>query len=257
MCHAGPARTVLYARPFRFGGKEVDRVRSIASTWVAVFSMSLAACTGAAPTPGDDAGVTSCEPDRACPEGAPVWGGPCEGTLSCPFESCGGGSNDVYECVDGDWTLTMPAPCAGGSPPLAEHCRTPFSGSLDGARVWLSADAVGAPELHDGDTTEIAFGAQGFAMVPFRVHLDGVDPASAPSCVSVTTTLTLDAMTGSASTQQVRLRCGSSLRIQEILPSLPCEMRAYAIGIDVAVEGVGSVHLDLSAMGGMCPRGGG
>lgn len=238
-------------------GWEDDRVRRIASTWVALFTIT--ACTAPAPSPEDeDAGVTSCEPDRACPEGAPVWGGPCEGTLSCPFESsCGPGSDDVYECVEGEWSLTMPAPCAGGSPPLAEHCRTPFSGSLDGARVWLSADSAGAPELHDGDTTEIAFGAQGFAMVPFRVHLDGVDPASAPACVSITTTLTLDEMAGGPSTQQVRLRCGSSLRIQEILPTLPCEMREYAIGVDVAVEGAGSVHLDLTAMGGMCPRGGG
>lgn len=230
-------------------------MRVIVSTSVLVLSASLLACSGAEP-PLPDASVTSCEPDRACPGGAPVWGGPCEGTLSCAFDACGPGSSAIYECVSGAWALTMPAPCIGGSPPLAESCPTPFSGSVDGARVWLSADRAGAPELHDGDTTEIAFGAQGLAMVPFRVHVDGVDPASVPSCVRVTTTLTLDAMSSAPATHPVRLRCGSSLRLQEILPELPCEARSYAVGVDVSIEGVGSVHLDLQAMGGMCPRGG-
>lgn len=222
---------------------------------ISFIALLLAAC-GTAPAPAEDAAVSSCEPDRACPEGAPVWGGACEGTLSCPFEACGPGGDDVYECIDGQWTLTMPG-CIGAPPPVAESCQTPFTGSLSGARLWLSADRAGAPELASGGTTEIAFGAQGLAMVPFRVHVDGVDPMSAPSCVTVTTTLTLDGAPSAPSTQAVRLRCGSSLRIQEILPDLPCELRQYAIGVDVEVSGVGSVHLDLTAMGGMCPRGGG
>ncbi len=228
-------------------------MRALTCSWLV---LAVVGCN-AGVAPEDDAGVTSCEPDRACPEGAPVWGGPCEGALSCSFDACGAGSADVYECVDGEWALTMPAACAGGSPPLAEHCRSPFAGSLSGARVWLSAERAGAPEMQGGDTTEIAFGPQGLAMVPFRLHIDGVDPMSAPGCVSITTTLSLDGTSSAPSTQQVRLRCGSSLRIQEILPDLPCDERAYAIGADVMVEGVGSVHLDLSAMGGGCPLGGG
>lgn len=219
----------------------------------------VAGCGTTDPDPGDDAGPpSSCEPDRACPESAPVWGGPCDGTLECSFVSaCGPGSDDVYECVAGQWSLTMPAPCAGGSPPLVETCRTPFTGSLSGARVWLSEDRAGAPELGEGDTIEVAFGSQGLAMVPFRVHVDGVDPASAPGCVRVATSLTLDGapVPPTPSVQAVRLRCGASLRIQEILPDLPCESRDYAIGVDVTVEGVGTVRVDLTAAGGGCPLG--
>lgn len=216
---------------------------------------SLAACESP-PAPAEDAAVpSSCDPDRACPEGAPVWGGPCEGALTCPYEVCGPGGDDVYECVDGQWSFTMPG-CVGNSPPLAESCRTPYDGALPGASVRLSGDRAGAPALADGDSVEIAFGAQGLAMVPFRLHLEGVDGASAPSCVRVTTTLTLDGTASAPAIQQVRLRCGSSLRIQDILPDLPCDERSYAIGLSVAVDGVGSIHLDLTAMGGMCPLGG-
>lgn len=221
---------------------------------LAFVSLALAACQGAA-GPAEDAGVASCEPDRACPESPPVFGGPCEGALTCRYAMCGPGGDHVYECQDGEWRLTMPG-CLGGSPPIAESCRTPFAGMLPGARLWLSADAAGAPELTSGGTAEIAFGPQGFAMVPFRIHLDGIDPTTAPACVEITTSLTLDGVSGGPVTRNVRLRCGSSLRIQEILPDLPCEFRPYDVGVDVSVTGVGSVHLDLSAMGGMCPRGG-
>jgi hypothetical protein len=212
----------------------------------------LAGCGSSAPM--EDAGPPpNCdEPDRACPSGAPVWGGPCEGTLSCPYESCGPDADDVYECVAGEWSLTMPAACAGGGPPLAESCTNTFAGTLEGGRVWISADRAGAPELGDGDAIEVAFGAQGFAMVPYRVHVEGT--GELPACVALTATVSLDEIAGAAAPHDIRLRCGSSLRIQDILPSLPCEFRSYAVHLDVAVEGVGSVSRDLTLMGGMCPR---
>lgn len=210
----------------------------------------LIACSG--PEPGIDAGMpVSCdEPDRACPSGAPVWGGPCEGTLSCPYEACGPGSDDIYECVGGEWTLTMPVGCAGGSPPQAETCNAPFSGTFSG-RVWISEDRAGAPELEDGATVPVVFGAQGFAMIPYRVHVDG---DGAPDCVRIRTTLTLDAMEGVPAPHDVRMRCGATLLVQDILPMLPCELRTYDVSITVEVEGIGSVSRDLAIMGGMCPR---
>lgn len=201
-----------------------------------------------------DAGPESCDVDRACPEAAPVWGGGCEGTLSCEFPSaCGPTAPDTYECITGTWTLTMAAPCAGGSPPLAESCASPSTAAIAGARLWLSADSAGAPELVNGDLVEVAFGAQGLAMIPYRVHVDGID---APRCVSVSATLSLETMMSTPVAHSVRLRCGDSLRIQDVLPELPCEMREYAVGLDVSVEGVGAVSLDLRAMGGGCMFGG-
>lgn len=227
-------------------------VRSVALT------LFLGACTSAPSAHdaglADDVGAVSCEADRACPGAAPVWGGACEGTLACPFPSaCGPSDPDTYECVSGTWTLTMPAPCAGGSPPLAESCPSPSTAPVPGARLWLSLDAPGAPELVDHDFVEVAFGAQGLAMIPYRVHVDG---DGVPACVGVTATLTLDALVGAPATHPVRLRCGDSLRIQDILPELPCEEREYEIGLDVSVEGVGAVSLRVHAMGGGCSFGG-
>lgn len=216
----------------------------------------LAACApSASPADGgEDAGPERCDLDRACPEAAPVWGGGCEGVLSCPyFTMCGPDASDVYECVSGTWTLTMPGACAGAPPPLAESCRSPEPGPFEGSRVWLSADVAGAPELVDGDLVEVAFGSQGLAMIPYRVHVDG---DAAPRCAGITATVGLETMTSPPATHAVRLRCGDSLRVQDILPELPCEMREYPVTLEVAVEGVGSVSLDLRAMGGGCTFGG-
>jgi hypothetical protein len=213
-------------------------------------------CDGAAPAidagPSDAGPPPVCDdPDRACPSGAPVWGGPCEGPLMCPYEVCGPESSDIYECVGGEWTLTMPGGCAGFAPPLAETCSDPFEGTIDGARVWISEDRPGAPEIEDGATIEKIFGGQGLAMVPYRVHIDGAD---VPSCARVTTVLTLDGTEGGPAPHDVRFRCAETLRVQDILPINPCEMRDYPVTIEVTVEGVGSVTRNLTIAGGMCPR---
>jgi hypothetical protein len=232
------------------------RMTSFSRTALALALAGCAASPGPAdaPLPTDDA-PERCDTDTACPYAAPVWGGGCEGILTCRFGSmCGPTSEDVYECVGGTWTLTMPAPCAGAPPPLAESCRTPSTAPIPGARLWLSADSAGAPELSNGDLVDIAFGAQGLAMIPYRVHVEADAP---PTCARVTATLTLETVAGTAVVHDVRLRCGDSLRIQDILPgALPCEEREYAVGLDVMVEGVGSVSLDLRAMGGGCMFGG-
>jgi hypothetical protein len=166
---------------------------------------------------------------------------------------CGPDVRDVYECVGGTWTLTMPGLCAGAPPPLAESCRSPETATVPGARLWLSRDAAGAPELVDGDLVEIVFGSQGLAMIPYRIHVDAETP---PRCAHITVTLGMEGMAGTPVTHDVRLRCGGSLRIQDILAELPCEEREYAIRLEVTVEGVGSVSLELRAMGGGCPLGG-
>lgn len=210
--------------------------------------LSLTACDASAPMP--DAGPIDCNLDVACPAGAPVWGGPCEGVLSCPFVTpCGPGTDDVYECVAGEWTLTVPGACAGGGPPLAESCSAPLTTELPGASVWISADRAGAPAIADGELVEVAYGAQGLAMLPLRVRVDAEVP---PPCVRITTTLGLEGMTSAPASHDVRLRCGSSLRIQDILPELPCEEREYAVTIDLEVEGVGTIRREVRIMGGGC-----
>ena len=104
-----------------------------------------------------------------------------------------------------------------------------------------------------GDLVEVAFGSQGLAMIPYRIHVDG-EPV--PACAHVTATLGLETMTSPDAIHDVRLRCGDSLRVQDILPALPCEEREYPVTLDVTLEGVGSVSLTLRAMGGGCMFGG-
>jgi len=214
---------------------------------------SLTACDASAPALDGgpiDAGPVDCNLDVACPSGAPVWGGPCEGALTCVFATqCGPGTDDLYECVAGQWTLTMPGFCAGGGPPLAEDCSAPLLTALPGASAWISADRAGAPAIADGELVEVAYGAQGLAMLPLRVHVDAETP---PPCVRITTTLGLEGVPGAPATHDVRLRCGSSLRIQDVLPELPCEEREYAVTIDLDVEGVGTITRDVRIMGGGC-----
>lgn len=224
----------------------------------------LTAC-GGVPSGGDagvrdagpdesDSSIPACDVDRACPAYPPVWGGPCEGTLSCDFITmCGSDTRDRYECVAGEWTLTMPGACAGGGIPLNESCGDPFTGTLPGARVYLTADRAGAPEIMDGDLVLVAFGAQGLAMLPLRLH---VESDTDVACVRMVSTLTLEGMPSAPTTHSVRLRCGSSLRIQDVLPDLPCEEREYAASIDVEVDGAGMLHRDVRLLGGGCTFGG-
>ncbi len=228
------------------------------STILVASLVLLAGCT-ATPAAGDggapeDAAPDNCQPDTACPDGAPVWGGPCTGTLSCPYASmCGAGSEDGYTCVDGSWSLTSPAPCAGGMPPLSESCRTPFAGTIDGASIVITEDRAGAPPLVDGDTIELTVGAQGLTMIPYRVRVEGTDVP--PTCVSVSALASLEGVSATRTTHAARLRCGGSLRIQDILPDNPCDPRVYAVSIDVTVLGVGQRSVSLMAMGGNCTFG--
>ena len=202
----------------------------------------------------DDAAPEICELDLACAESAPVWGGPCAGALVCAYPaSCAAGTEDQYECVGGGWSLTVPAPCRGRTPALTESCLTPFAGTLAGARVVITEDRPGAPPLADGDRVELALGTQGLAMIPYRVRVEGTE--APPTCANVSALVTLEGVSATRATHPARLRCGGSLRIQDILPENPCDPRLYAITLQVTVIGVGEQTVSLMAMGLDCAFG--
>src|SRR5690606_21369729 len=67
------------------------------------------------------------------------------------------------------------------------------------------------------------WGPQGGAMIFYRVRLDGEE---LPSCVSITTMVTPVGISPSQTTRPVRLRCGESLSMYEVLPAGDCTSTA-------------------------------
>ena len=135
-------------------------------------------------------------------------------------------------CVDGRWSFAgfcLPAPM------LHESCSTPESGPFPDVAI-----AVAAP-------TEITWGLQGSAMIDLDFTL--TPPENAPRCARVRVAVTLDGER-TETTYPVRIPCGREVRLLEILPSNPCEVRPYPYAIEVEVEGVGMQHLEGELMGG-------
>lgn len=196
-------------------------------------------------SPTSDGGPADCNaPDTECPDLPPVTGGPCEGDLSCDYDD-----GSLAQCVDGHWNSYG---CPGCAPPLAEGCRPPFDGTLEGAGVQIGpyspTDAF--RPFTDGERISPVFGAQGGSMVEFQLSVDHATP---PSCAAVTANVSLDGVASAPATFPVRLHCGSSLRVLVILPDNPCEERDYAVDLDVEVAGVGSTSVSLVLGGSACP----
>lgn len=210
--------------------------------------LALLAC-GGSPAPGTDGGMGdaggSCtEPDRACTEDPPLPGSPCEGMLSCPFS--GGG---VATCADGVWSFDPG--CDGGcAPPLAEVCRTPFTGTLTGTVEIGPPDGAFRP-FTDHEVVAAVFGGQGGGMLNYRVRVNG---AEVPACMTIDAVVTFDGMTPVPSHRAIEMHCGQTLGVFDIFPANPCESRIYPTTLEVEVVGVGSASATLDVMGGMCPR---
>ena len=201
--------------------------------------------------PETDAGLLDCEfPALACPPEAPLAGGACEGALSCEYvhPEAGEGDEWSFTCVDGAWDERLVCganPCA---PPLAERCREPFAGMLEGVGVEIGPAEGGAfRPFASGERLTAVLGPQGLAMVSLRLRLDSI---TAPRCVLVRVTPSLDGVPGDLSELPVTLRCGESERVLTILGSNPCEARDYALLLEVEVAGVGRDTASLVVTGG-------
>jgi len=224
--------------------------------WLLSCSVFVIAC-GEAPTghdagsSGGDAGASCIEPDRECPLDPPLIGSPCEGTLACPYDTGG-----MATCAGGEWFFDTG--CEGGgdgggcTPPLAEVCRDPFTGTVSSARVEVGpVEGVFRP-FSDHETITPEFGAQGGGMIAYRVRIDGVEVA--PECIDLRTTVTLDDNAPLTSHRGITLHCGHSLGVFDILAEDPCESRIYPVTLRVEVAGVGNATASLELMGGACPR---
>ena len=220
-----------------------------------LIAATLVACgnVGAGTDAGTDAPPERCDIDSVCPEEPPLAGGPCAGALRCDYFTCGGPPfADTYECRDGQWTFVA-SMCLGAPPVLAELCRTPATSFEAGTRFVITPDAAGADPYVDGQAVDLVIGPQGGAMVPYRVRLEGTD--ATPTCIHATARVTTEGMSADGD-KRLRLRCGSTLRVYEILPLCPLPGERD-VTLEVTVEGLGTQTVRLVASNDMpCPRGG-
>lgn len=210
-------------------------------------SLVFALACGGEPPPEPEPDPTCDQIDRICPAAVPFDGAPCEGTLSCTFVDA-----EAF-CEDGRWAVTQL--CIGCAPPLAESCASPFSGALAGASVALGhADLGTFRAFSEGERISPSWGAQGLAMVGYRVDVAGVATAEVPSCVHTRVTVSMDGGMPETTERDLALRCGRSLSVLDILPELPCAFRDYSVDLEVELVGVGVVSRTLAIEGGGCPR---
>jgi hypothetical protein len=88
-------------------------------------------------------------------------------------------------------------------------------------------------------------------MIPYRVRVEGLD--ATPTCIRATARVTSDGRTAD-DTKQLRLRCGSTLRVYEILPLCPLP-GDHEITLEVTVEGIGTQTVRLIGTNTTaCPR---
>lgn len=212
-------------------------------------SMAVTASCGHAG--GADTGIDvppeRCDIDSVCPEEPPLAGGPCAGALRCDYFTCGGPPfADTYECQSGGWVFVA-SMCIGAPPALAERCRVPDTAFDATARFVITPDAAGAEPYRDGDRVTLVIGPQGGAMIPYRVRIEGVEET--PTCVHASARIESDGMT-STSDANLRLRCGSTLRVYEIMPLCPAAGEHEAT-LEVTVEGLGTQTVRLLATNAM------
>lgn len=189
---------------------------------------------------------TDCDAgDEVCPETRPFEGAPCEGELECEYIEDAGQTTWVITCVDGAWSSwasceLLPTGCQQ-IPPPAEACEPPFEGVLEAkAEVGPASEETFRP-FEDGELIEIVWGAQGSAMLFYRLKLDGPE---LPTCVALTVSFEsaafVEAIPGH---ETVVLRCGQSLSIYTIIPYGECagDDPSFDATFRVLVHGIGEV----------------
>lgn len=192
---------------------------------------------------GEDAGSNpeGCvEPDRTCPDDQPVPGAPCEGDLQCEYADPNGYDTWIYDCRDGAWLADLNGCQLDGCPipPLGEMCLEPFEGTIEGAVVEIGPPDSTQPfdTFEDGEEVPLIIGAQGGAMVAFRIRVQG---AQTPDCVGLTIRVTADSEEAVPQQRRVTLHCGMSLPVFAVLPE-QCEPATVTVDLEVELDGVGT-----------------
>ncbi len=189
--------------------------------------------------PLGDAMPPACDGDVICPLDVPYANTSCHTGLSCPYPAANCEDPQTAVCVDERWQIVAPDPSTcligGFVPPEPERCRTPFTGTSSGT---ISVDA--------GDG--FVWGPQGGAMVAVDVLVE--DTPMTLTCVEARIDVRIDGALEPQARYGLRLRCGASNGLVIVLNAMPCELRDYAVEVEVEVTGVGSGSTTVMMAGG-------
>jgi hypothetical protein len=209
--------------------------------------------TGGTPTPA------GCDPvDSVCPVARPLAGTPCVSGLSCVYPATRADpAIFTLTCPDGQWVEAIDCEAAGvggacGLPVFTEFCESATLSGFGALTVEVGPDAPGEDfrPFTDGETVTQVVGGQGSPMLPFRVRLSGGDPEAAPTCVELGTQLR-EAGTPEAppSLQNLRIRCGTSMRAFIVDPLALCDDRLFDVALSVSLTGGPSTTVHLTIQG--------
>ncbi|MCK6537658.1 MAG: hypothetical protein L6Q84_32195 [Polyangiaceae bacterium] len=229
---------------------------SIASLVALSVACSSSHQEAAAGTGGSGGGGACWDVASACPSSPPYEGSPCDlpGTCSYPPHPY------EYSCPAGRWAATCMANADGQTcvPPFGESCASPSSTPLSDAIIEIGAgdSATAFAPLADGAKVDVIWGGQGSPMVAFRVRVTG---SGVGDCALVAHKLALGPYQGAEYKTAVRLHCGESLVVYDILPiDQACPNPPVPSDVTLTVKVFGKEQsLKLDWANAACPKGGG
>jgi len=202
---------------------------------------------------GADAGPIDCDGnvDETCPESLPYATSRCAVGLTCTFDDPNGSWE--YTCPEGRWEANgvcdpmLPGACP--VPRFSERCSSPFTGMISGGTVQIGpVTSADFRPFMDEELVDFTVGAQGSAMIAYRIEVGGV---GVPACVRAVTTLSSPIIERVSEPRTISLLCGSSLGILGVVQrATPCPEEPAVVTLTVDVSGVGtaSVNLTVPAM---------
>jgi hypothetical protein len=143
-------------------------------------------------------------------------------------------------------------------PPFGEACDSPSSKPISGVTLEIAAGDATQPftPLADGAPVDVVWGGQGSPMLAYRVRVSG---APVPDCALVAHKLALGPYSGAETKTPVRLHCGESLVVYDIVPiDQGCSSPPLPQDLGLEVSAFGQKKtLKLTWPNAACPKGGG
>jgi hypothetical protein len=221
--------------------------------------------TGGVPEPGGAGGAggmpapATCDlVDAVCPGARPLAGTPCIPGLSCVYEATRADpAIFTLTCPDGQWVEDLDCEAAGvggacGLPVFTEFCESTVLGGFGALTLEVGPDLPDEDfrPFREGETVAEVVGGQGAPMVPFRVRLSGGDPMAAPTCVELGTQLhERGTPEAPPALQNLRIRCGTSMRAFIVDSMALCEDRLFDVELSVSLTGGPSTTVHLTIQG--------
>jgi hypothetical protein len=223
----------------------------------ALFSCSSSSDPAGVGGSGGSAGQTACwEVDTSCPSSPPYAGAHCEVSEPCSYPS----NPYEYRCEAGRWGALCVGAGGGSScvPPFGESCDSPSSKPISGVGLEIASGDPSTPftPLADGAPLEVIWGGQGSPMIAYRVRVSGGD---VPACALLAHKVALGPYAGAETKTAVRLHCGESLVVYDILPldqACPNPPVPTEVTLDISAFGQNK-SLKLDWANAACPKGGG